>query len=84
MLDYKNIIIKHYVLQQSGRSIAKDMGISKSGVNDFLKAFEASDKISYPHPPDITNEGIYELVYDVDSSQLIFQDEPLSKKLSSL
>lgn len=66
MLDYKSIIIKHYVLNMSGRSIAKEMGISKSGVNDFLKAFDASDKISYPLPPDITNEGIYELVYDVD------------------
>ena len=37
MLDYKDIIIKHYALHMSGRQIAAVIGASKSGVNDFLK-----------------------------------------------
>ena len=40
MLDYKDIIIKHYALHMSGRQIASALGVSKSGVNDFLSAFE--------------------------------------------
>ena len=40
MLDYKTIIIKRYALHLSGREIAKQIGASKSGVNEFLKAFE--------------------------------------------
>ena len=40
MLDYKDIIIKHYALHMSSRKIAEVIGASKSGVNDFLKAFE--------------------------------------------
>ena len=39
MLDYKNIIIKHYALSLSGSEIARQLGASKSGVNDFLRAF---------------------------------------------
>ena len=40
MLDYKDIIIKHYGLGLSGREIAKQLCASKSGVNDFLTAVE--------------------------------------------
>ena len=40
MLDYKSIIVKRYALNLSGREIAKQIGASKSGVNDFLKMFE--------------------------------------------
>ena len=40
MLDYKNIIIKRYALKMSGAEIAKEISASKSGVNDFLKAFK--------------------------------------------
>ena len=36
MLDYKTIIIKRYALHLSGREIAKQIGASKSGVNEFL------------------------------------------------
>ncbi len=32
MLDYKSIIVKRYVLNLSGREIAKQIGASKSGV----------------------------------------------------
>ena len=38
-LDYKDIIIKHYALSMSGSEIARQTGFSKSGVNDFLRAF---------------------------------------------
>ena len=40
MLDYKNIIIKHYALSLLGSEIARQLGASKSGVNDFLRAFD--------------------------------------------
>ena len=63
MLDYKDIIIKHYALHMSGRQIAAAIGASKSGVNDFLKAFEQCESLSYPLPAGITNYGIAELVY---------------------
>ena len=33
MLDYKDIIIKHYALHMSGRQIAAAIGASKLGVN---------------------------------------------------
>ena len=38
-------------------------GVSKSGVYDFLNAFDKCDKLSYPLPEGITNYGIHELVY---------------------
>lgn len=71
MLDYKDIIIKHYVLHMSGRQIASALGVSKSGVNDFLKTFESCKGLSFPLPDGITNYGIAELVYGrtVDNGQ---------------
>lgn len=63
MLDYKDIITKRFLLGMSGSSIAGLAGVSVSGVNDFLRAFEKCDKLSYPLPEGITNYGIYELVY---------------------
>lgn len=48
MLDYKDIIIKRYALKLSGREIARQLGVSKSGVNEFLKAFENCDTLQYP------------------------------------
>lgn len=63
MLDYKDIIIKHYGLGMSGREIAIRQHKSKSGVNDFLKAFAKCEALGYPLPEGITNEGIAELVY---------------------
>lgn len=63
MLDYKTIIIKRYALGMSGRGIARQIGASKSGVNEFLRAFEECGAISYPLPNGITNYGIAELVY---------------------
>ena len=63
MLDYKDIIIKHYALKMSGSAIARLLGCSKSGVNDFLKAFKNCETLSYPLPQGITNYGIAELVY---------------------
>ena len=49
-LDYKDIIIKHYVLSMSGSEIARQIGFSKSGVNDFLRAFKKCEDLSYPLP----------------------------------
>ncbi len=40
MLDYKDIITKHYALGMSGMAIAKSLNASPSGVNDFLRAFK--------------------------------------------
>lgn len=63
MLDYKDIIIKHYVLEMSGSTIARQLNVSKSGVNDFLRTFKKSGILSFPLPEGITNYGIAELVY---------------------
>jgi transposase len=63
MLDYKEIIIKRYVLHMSGAKIAKMLGVSKSGVNGFLSAFEKCESLKFPLPEGITNYGIAELVY---------------------
>jgi transposase len=63
MLDYKDIIIKHYVLEMSGSEIARQLNASKSGVNDFLRAFKKCETLSFPLPEGITNYGIAEHVY---------------------
>ena len=63
MLDYKDIITKRFLFHMSGRDIAEQLGASKSGVYDFLTAFEKCDKLSYPLPEGITNYGIHEIVY---------------------
>ena len=48
MLDYKDILTKHYVLHLSAREISKQSNASKSGVNDFLKAFRECEDLDYP------------------------------------
>ena len=63
MLDYKDIITKHYALGMSGGQIAESLGVSKSGVNDFLRAFKACTTLSYPLPNGLTNYGIATAVY---------------------
>ena len=63
MLDYKSILSKRYVLRLSIREIAKQTGSGKSGVADFLTAFEACEELDYPLPPGITNTGIAMKVY---------------------
>ena len=69
MLDYKDIIIKHYALGMSGQAIAATLSEgSKSGVNRFLAAFKACEKLSYPLPEGITNYGIAAAVYGVDTT----------------
>ena len=51
MLDYKDILTKRYVLRLSLREIAEQTGAGKSGVHDFLKAFEKCDDLdSRPRP----------------------------------
>lgn len=63
MLDYKTIVTQYYALHMSGREIASGLGVSKSGVNDFLNAFRACETLGYPLPNGITNYGIFEQVY---------------------
>ena len=63
MLDYKDILTKHYVLHLSAREISKQSDASKSGVNDFLTAFRECDDLDYPLPPGITSAGIAMKVY---------------------
>ncbi len=63
MLDYKDIIIRHCVLKMSGSEIARQLNASKSGVNDFLRAFEKCKTLSLPLPEGITNYGIAEQIY---------------------
>ena len=62
-LDYKDIIIKHYAISMSGSEIARQTGFSKSGVNDFLRAFKKCEDLQYPLPTGITNYGIAMKVY---------------------
>lgn len=50
MLDYKDIIIKHYDLGMSGREIARTLSVSKTGVNSFLNAFKECKTFSYLLP----------------------------------
>ena len=61
--DYKDIIIKHYAISMSGSEIARQTGFSKSGVNDFLRAFKKCEDLQYPLPTGITNYGIAMKVY---------------------
>ena len=68
MLDYKEIIIRHYGGGTSGRALAEHGFGSKSGINDFLSAFEACERLSFPLPEGITNYGIAELVYGADEA----------------
>ena len=68
MLDYKDIITKHYALSMSGTKIAQSLGVSKSGVNDFLRAFKECKTLSYPLPEGITNYGIAAAVYGKNPS----------------
>ncbi len=63
MLDYKSIIIKLYLLGMSYKELSEAFSAIKSGINDFIRAFERCEKLSYPLPEGITNYAIYELVY---------------------
>ena len=55
MLDYKSIITKRYALGMSYKELAEEFSASKSGINDFIRAFEKCEKLSYPLPEGITN-----------------------------
>lgn len=58
MLDYKNSIIKSYVLHMTGREIAEALQVSQSGVNGFLREFKRCKTLGFPLPEGITNLGI--------------------------
>ena len=91
MLDYKDIITKHYALGMTGSAIAETLGVSKSGVNDFLRAFKACKDLGYPLPKGITNYGIAAAVYPRKSATHVGRDisyempdyEAVSRDMSS-
>lgn len=58
MLDYKDIVTKHFALEMSGSQIAEPLGVSKFGVNDFFRALKVCKTLSYPLPQGITNYSI--------------------------
>ena len=64
MLDYKDILNKHYVLKLSACEISRQTGMSKSGVLNFIHAFEKYGELAYPFSPGITNAGIAMKVYN--------------------
>lgn len=63
MLDYKDILNKHFVLRLSAREISRQTGVSKSGILRFIHAFEHCEGLDYPLPVGITNAGIAMKVY---------------------
>ena len=63
MLDYKDILNKHFVLRLSAREISRQTGVSKSGILRFIHAFEHCEELDYPLPVGITNAGIAMKVY---------------------
>ena len=63
MLDYKDILNKHFVLRLSAREISRQTGVSKSGILRFIHAFEHCEELEYPLPVVITNAGIAMKVY---------------------
>ena len=90
MLDYRDIITKHYALGMSGKAIAEALHVSVSGVNDFLRAFRSCKTLSYPLPQGITNYGIAAEVYGknpaVTGRDLTFElpeYERVAKEMSS-
>ena len=83
-LDYKDIIIKHYALSMSGSEIARQAGFSKSGVNDFLRAFKKCEDLSYPLPAGITNYGIAMELYLDQEDEMRTSSYLIMKMLPSL
>ena len=90
MLDYKDIITKHYALGMSGKAIAEALHVSVSGVNDFLREFRNCKTLSYPLPQGITNYGIASEVYRKnpavvgrDLSYELPEYETVAKEMSS-
>lgn len=63
MLDYKDILNKHFVLHLSAREISRQTGVSKSGILKFLHVFERCENLDYPLPTGITSAGIAIKVY---------------------
>ena len=58
MLDYKNIIIKSYVLHMTGREIAESLHVSQSGVNGFLREFKrCNSRMQRRCPPSRSPNG---------------------------
>ena len=58
MLDYKDILTKRFVLRLSLREIAEQTGAGKSGVHDFLKAFEKCDELEFHSRPGSQTLGL--------------------------
>ena len=66
-LDYKDIIIKHYALSMSGSEIARQTGFSKSGVNDFLRAFKKCEDLSPILPRRLASRPVIGITLDTST-----------------
>lgn len=74
-MDYRLILVMKYQLHYPASEIAARAKVSKSGVTRFLRAFRAADGISFPIPPDMTNDAIYRLVYPNGAGRKNGRDE---------
>ena len=68
MLDYKDILTKHYALHLSSREISRKCNVSESGINTFLEKFRAYEDLDYPFRLGINNAWIAKLVYAKNSA----------------
>lgn len=64
VLDYLQILRLHFGKHLSGRQIAESEGYGKTTVNRFLKKFKECEKLSFPLAPTVTNEVIYNTLYN--------------------
>ena len=68
-MDYKKVLKLHHINKLSSREIAGSCNCSKTTVNDFLRRFRDCPELSYPLPPDMTNEALEKLLYKKAGNQ---------------
>lgn len=68
-MDYKKVLKLHHINKFSSREIARSCDCSKTTVNDFLRRFRDCSELSYPLPPDMTNEALEKLLYKKAGNQ---------------
>ena len=62
-MDYKKVLKLHHINNLSSREIASSCNCSKTTINNFLRRFRDCLELSYPLPPDMTNEALEKLLY---------------------
>lgn len=68
-MDYKKVLKLHQINKLSRREIARSCNCSKTTVNDFLRRFRDCSELSYPLPPDMTNEALEKPLYKRSGNQ---------------